>query len=66
MTTSITTQLTFAVHRVEYLRAELLRDHGWRYSCNNPAALWLWVKEIDGVQYAVSADTALLFEEKTS
>lgn len=47
--------LTFAKHR-------LLRNLGWENSCSNPAAMWLWVKNIDGLRYTLDTEMALRFE----
>lgn len=49
------TDLVFTKHK-------LLRNLGWENDCSNPAALWLWVKIIDGKRYTLDADTALRFE----
>ncbi len=37
-------QVQDAESALENLRGDYLRSHGWKYSCINPASLWLWSK----------------------
>lgn len=48
---------------LENMKTQYLNQHGWEYSCANPASLWLWEKVIRGVQYrGLTKDLALHLE----
>lgn len=52
-----------ATYDLERAKDKYLRASGWTYSCSNPAALWLWEREIDGRTLAVSTDVAIRLQE---
>lgn len=38
--------------------------NGWERTSDNPAHIWLYTKTIDGVVYALDADSAIMVEER--
>lgn len=44
--------------------ARYLAGRGWEYSCENPSSIWLWIKTIDGVRFAVSPGVAIDFQDE--
>ncbi len=47
---------------LEEARPRFLRLSGWRNTSSTPGCYWLWVKEFDGIQYAVDESTAIRIE----
>lgn len=42
----------------EAIISRWLRDRGWKYSSDNPGALWLWEKSVDGALIKANAGVA--------
>lgn len=59
-------ELSISRHATEVAEGEFLRAAGWRYTCDNPAAIWLWQKTLeDGRIVLVPQKTALYMEGAT-
>ena len=55
--------IRFLQQRVATATRALLRKHGWRYTCLNPARSWLWAKNLPGGRTILTdLDTALAIE----
>jgi hypothetical protein len=58
--------LEAASEQVTRARRRYLALTGWRAKCDTPAGFWLWVKEIDGVTYAVGEKSAITMQRRLS
>jgi hypothetical protein len=57
------TDIRFLQQRVVTATKALLRKHGWRYTCLNPACCWLWSKKLPGGRTILTdLNTALAIE----
>lgn len=55
-----------ATHALQFAVDTYLRAKGWKYTCANPASLWLWEKTLrDGRTVLVDSETALAFCRRT-
>lgn len=52
-----------AEYEVGQAKSKFLRATGWEHTCSNPAAYWLWRKEIDGHVYTLPAEMAVHMQQ---
>lgn len=50
--------------RIDDAKRDFLTAYGWERTSDNPAHIWLYTKTIDGVVYALDADSAIMVEER--
>jgi hypothetical protein len=47
-----------AEEALEDLKQQYLRQKGWECKCDNPGAIWLWCKTLNGKEFRCNIATA--------
>jgi hypothetical protein len=41
------------------IKVRYLRQKDWAYTCDNPGAIWLWCKTLNGKDFRCNTETAI-------